>query len=68
MTNLVPIVRADGDGEKLWFYGGGVHTWLATNAETGGAFLLFDDIMTIGIRRRPRSAQVPCLTRYRYGS
>ncbi len=48
MTNLVPIVRADGDGEKLWFYGGGVHTWLATNAETGGAFLLFDDIMTIG--------------------
>jgi quercetin dioxygenase-like cupin family protein len=48
ISKLVPIVRAEGEGEKLWFYGGGVHTWLATNAETGGAFLLFDDVMTRG--------------------
>src|SRR5216684_2603133 len=48
MSTLVPIVRGEGEGEKLWFYGGGVHTWLATNAETGGAFLLFDDVMTKG--------------------
>ena len=48
MSTLVPIVRVEGEGEKLWFYGGGVHTWLATNAETGGAFLLFDDVMTKG--------------------
>src|SRR5260370_19019892 len=48
MRTLVPIVRVEGEGEKLWFYGGGVHTWLATNAETGGAFLLFDDVMTGG--------------------
>ena len=48
MSTLVPIVRVEGEGEKLWFYGGGVHTWLATNAETGGAFLLFDDVMTRG--------------------
>jgi Uncharacterized conserved protein, contains double-stranded beta-helix domain len=48
MTHVVPIVRADGEGEKLWFYGGGIHTWLATSAETGGAFLLFDDVMTRG--------------------
>jgi quercetin dioxygenase-like cupin family protein len=46
--NLVPIVRIEGEGEKLWFYGGGVHTWLATSSETGGAFLLFDDVMTRG--------------------
>jgi quercetin dioxygenase-like cupin family protein len=46
--NLVPIVRVEGEGEKLWFYGGGVHTWLATSSETGGAFLLFDDVMTRG--------------------
>src|SRR6059036_3507525 len=48
MTHVVPIVRADGEGEQLWFYGGGIHTWLATSAETGGAFLLFDDVMTRG--------------------
>jgi quercetin dioxygenase-like cupin family protein len=48
MSKLVPIVRAEGEGEKLWFYGGGVHTWLATSAETEGAFLLFDDVLTRG--------------------
>ncbi len=48
MNKVVSIVRADGEGEKLWFYGGGVHTWKATSAETGGAFLLFEDVMTRG--------------------
>src|SRR5437660_706969 len=48
MNKLVSIVRGDGEGEKLWFYGGGIHTWLATSSETGGAFLLFDDVMTRG--------------------
>jgi quercetin dioxygenase-like cupin family protein len=48
ISKLVSIVRVEGEGEKLWFYGGGVHTWLASGAETGGAFLLFDDVMTRG--------------------
>jgi quercetin dioxygenase-like cupin family protein len=48
VSKLDAVVRAEGEGEKLWFYGGGVHTWLATSAETGGAFLLFDDVMTRG--------------------
>ncbi len=48
MIKLVPVVRVAGEGEKLWFYGGGVHTWLATNKETGGSFLLFDDVLTMG--------------------
>jgi len=48
MSKVVPIVRVEGEGEKLWFYGGGVHTWLATSSETGGAFLLFDDVLTRG--------------------
>jgi quercetin dioxygenase-like cupin family protein len=37
-----PFIRADSDGEKRWFYGGGVHTWKATAQDTGGAFLLFE--------------------------
>ena len=48
VSKLGAVVRGEGEGEKLWFYGGGVHTWLATSAETGGAFLLFDDVMTRG--------------------
>lgn len=48
MSKLVPVVRVDGEGDKLWFYGGGIHTWLATSSETAGVFLLFDDVMTRG--------------------
>src|SRR5579859_3702156 len=44
----IPAVRADGEGERLWFYGGGVHTWKVTSAETSGAFILFEDVMTKG--------------------
>jgi quercetin dioxygenase-like cupin family protein len=46
MTTGVPIVRAEGEGEKLWFFGGGIHTWKATAAETRGAFFLFEDFLT----------------------
>jgi quercetin dioxygenase-like cupin family protein len=43
-----PVVRARGEGEARWFYGGGVHVWKATAADTGGAFLLFEDVMSEG--------------------
>jgi quercetin dioxygenase-like cupin family protein len=49
-TTLPAVVRQAGDGERRWFYGGGVHTWLATAAETGGAFVLFEDAMDKGKR------------------
>lgn len=43
-----PIVRAQEDGERRWFFGGGVHLWKATEEETGGAFMLFEDRMEKG--------------------
>lgn len=43
-------VRHSGEGQQRWFYGGGVHTWLALAEETGGAFLLFEDAMDNGKR------------------
>jgi mannose-6-phosphate isomerase-like protein (cupin superfamily) len=46
MSAAVPIIRNEGDGERLWFYGGGVHTWKASSEETDGAFILFEDLMT----------------------
>jgi quercetin dioxygenase-like cupin family protein len=45
MTTLETTVRAAGMGERRWFCGGGVHTWLATEAETGGSYLLFEDAL-----------------------
>lgn len=42
MKTLAATVRDSGEGERLWFCGGGLHTWLATSEETGGAFLLFE--------------------------
>jgi quercetin dioxygenase-like cupin family protein len=43
LSTAVPIIRAAADGERRWFYGGGVHTWKATAQETHGGFLLFED-------------------------
>ncbi|WP_427134490.1 cupin domain-containing protein [Pseudarthrobacter sp. S9] len=42
------IIRTEGQGERRWFFGGGVHIWKARAAETGGAFLLFEDRMAGG--------------------
>lgn len=48
MSAAVSIVRADGEGERLHFLGGGLLTMKATAAETGGSFLLFEDRMAAG--------------------
>jgi len=48
MSTAVPIIRQDGEGEQMWFAGGGVFTWKATAAETGQAFLLMEDRMARG--------------------
>jgi quercetin dioxygenase-like cupin family protein len=48
MSGAVSIVRADGEGEHLRFWGGGVLTMKASAEETGGAFLLFEDFMSQG--------------------
>ena len=42
------LVRATDDGERRWFFGGGLHIWKATAEETDGAFLLFEDRMDHG--------------------
>lgn len=48
ITTPVSVVRANGEGEKRWFYGGGLHTWKATSDETAGALLAFEDFVTQG--------------------
>lgn len=48
MSAAVSIIRAEGEGERLRFWGGGILTMKATAEETGGAFLLFEDAVTQG--------------------
>jgi quercetin dioxygenase-like cupin family protein len=40
--SAISIVRDAGEGERRWFYGGGVHTWKASSEETGGTLILFE--------------------------
>jgi quercetin dioxygenase-like cupin family protein len=47
-TTGASLVRATEDGERRWFFGGGLHIWKATAEETNGAFLLFEDRMGPG--------------------
>ena len=42
------IVRAADEGDQRWFYGGGLHRWMATAEETDGAYLMFEDEMELG--------------------
>lgn len=43
-----PVIRQEGEGERLWFAGGGVFTMKASAAETDGAFVLFEDLVERG--------------------
>jgi len=48
MSPAIPVIRQDGEGEQMWFAGGGVFTWKATGEETGEAFILMEDSMERG--------------------
>jgi len=47
-TGRQSLVRSSEDGERRWFFGGGLHVWKATAEDTDGAFLLFEDRMDFG--------------------
>ncbi len=48
MTASVPIIRANGEGDKQAFRGGGLHTWKLMTEDTEGAFFMFEDVMARG--------------------
>lgn len=48
MSTAVPIIRHAGEGEQLWFAGGGLMTMKASAAETREAFILLEDRMVRG--------------------
>lgn len=66
LTMRGATVRQSGEGEQRWFYGGGLHTWKVTSAESGGAFLLFEDHLDRGkvtpLHRHPGSDETFIVT------
>ena len=48
MSTAMPIIRGEGEGERRWFSGGGIHVVKASAEETDGAFILLEDQMTRG--------------------
>lgn len=42
------IVRNEGEGERMWFLGGGIHTWKALAEETGNSMVVFEDVLERG--------------------
>ena len=42
------IVRNSADGERMWFLGGGTHTWKALSEETDNSMLVFEDELARG--------------------
>ena len=62
MNAPVPIIQAPGEGDKQAFRGGGLHTWKLLAEDTGGAFFLFEDVMTKGkctpLHQHPEAAEM----------
>ena len=56
------IVQDGGEGEKLWFSGGGVHTWKLTAAQTQGRLGIFEDTLERGkvtpLHTHPESEEI----------
>jgi quercetin dioxygenase-like cupin family protein len=48
MSTPTPIIRPAGAGDRQRFAGGGIHTWKLLAEDTGGAFFVFEDVMTRG--------------------
>lgn len=47
-SHVRTVVRQHDEAERRWFFGGGLHLWKVTNADTGGAFSVFEDVLTKG--------------------
>jgi len=48
MTDATPKVWAAGEGEKRWFFGGGLQTWKVKAEDSQGAVFVFEDTMVRG--------------------
>ena len=45
---VAPVVRRAGEGDKRWFFGGGVWTWKASGADSAGGLVVVEVEMDAG--------------------
>lgn len=45
MEPRIPIIWADGEGDRRAFLGGGLHIWKLTTDDTDGAYFMFEDVL-----------------------
>jgi quercetin dioxygenase-like cupin family protein len=45
---VAPVVRRAGEGEKCWFFGGGVWTWKSSGADSAGGLVVVEVEMDAG--------------------
>ena len=59
MSAPVPIIRAQGEGDRQSFLGGGLHTWKLLAEDTDGVLFLFEDALgqgkTTPLHRHPEA-------------
>jgi quercetin dioxygenase-like cupin family protein len=48
MKDAKPIIRDEDEGERRWFYGGGLNVWKATADETNGSLFVLEDHLARG--------------------
>ena len=48
MSEATQIIRDADEGERRWFYGGGMHVWKATAEETNGSLFILEDQLSAG--------------------
>jgi quercetin dioxygenase-like cupin family protein len=62
MNAPAPIIRADGEGDKRSFFGGGLHTWKLMAEDTAGVFFVFEDNLVQGkstpLHRHPEADEM----------
>jgi quercetin dioxygenase-like cupin family protein len=47
-VTATPTIKAAGQGDRRWFYGGGTHVWKVSEADSDGSVSCFEDEMTEG--------------------
>lgn len=48
MPAATAVIAQQGEGERMWFAGGGVFTFKVTSSQSGGSLLLVEDVMCRG--------------------
>ena len=58
-TQLAPVIRRAGEGDKRWFFGGGVWTWKVSGEQSGGTLSVVEVEMEGGKQTPVHTHPIP---------